>query len=111
MTTNTSPSVSERAQLARKGKEDDTRYSDAALTPPVDVIEDYTGPVTVMTCTVMFDRAGAPESGAVICTGAHGERVAAAVHDRDTLELLTDGSEPVGTGGTVTVGDLPEFRA
>jgi len=43
MTTNTSPSVSERAQLARKGKEDDTRYSDAALTPPVDVIEDSGG--------------------------------------------------------------------
>jgi HSP20 family protein len=43
MTTNTSPSVAERAQLARKGKEDDTRYSDAALTPPVDVIEDSGG--------------------------------------------------------------------
>ena len=31
--------------------------------------------------------------------------------DRDTLEQLTDGSEPVGTGGTVIIGDLPEFRA
>ena len=47
----------------------------------------------------------------MICTGAHGERLAAAVHDRDTLERLTDGSEPVGTEGTVTLGDLPEFRA
>ena len=44
----------------------------------------------------MFDRDGAPESGAVICDGAHGERVAAAVHDRDTLDELTDGTEPVG---------------
>jgi len=37
--------------------------------------------------------------------------VAAAVHDRDTLERLTDGTEPVGTEGTVLLGDLPEFRA
>ena len=58
---------------------------------------------------MVFDRDGAPESGGVICEGAHGERVAAAVHDRDTLEQLTDGSEPVGTGGTVTLGAVPEF--
>jgi hypothetical protein len=80
------------------------------VTEPVDVIEDYTGPVTVITCTVMFDRAGAPESGAVICTGAHGERVAAAVRDRDTLHELTDGTEPVGREGTVTVHAVPEFE-
>jgi len=59
---------------------------------------------------VTFDRDGAPESGAVICTGAHGERLATAVHDRDTLAALTDGTEPVGTEGTVSIGDLPEFR-
>jgi len=41
MNTNTSPRVAERAQLARK--EDSARYSDAALTPPVDVIEDSGG--------------------------------------------------------------------
>ncbi len=81
------------------------------VTDPVPVVEDYTGPAIVVTCTVVFDRDGTPESGAVICTGAHGERLAAAVHDRDTLEQLTDGSEPVGTRGTVSIGDLPEFRA
>ena len=75
------------------------------------VVEDYAGPATVVTCTVMFDRDGAPESGAVIGTGAHGERVGGrGATDRDTLEQLTDGAEPVGTEGTVTVGDLPEFR-
>jgi hypothetical protein len=79
-------------------------------TEPVPVVEGYSGPATVVTCTVGFDRDGAPESGGVVCTGAHGERVAAAVHDRDTLEHLTDGSEPVGTEGTVIIGDLPEFR-
>jgi hypothetical protein len=79
------------------------------VTDPVPVIEDYAGPATVLTCVVVFDRAGAPESGAVICTGVQGERLAAAVHDRDTLEQLTSGSEPVGTEGTVSIGDLPEF--
>jgi acetyl-CoA acetyltransferase len=80
------------------------------VTAPVDVAEDYAGPATVLTCTVVFDRDGAPERGAVICTGAHGERVAAVVHDRDTLELLTDGAEPVGREGRVTLGAVPEFR-
>ena len=41
MTTHTSPSVAQRAQLSRK--DDSARYSDAALTPPVDVIEDSGG--------------------------------------------------------------------
>ena len=62
------------------------------VTEPVPVVEDYAGPATVVTCTVMFDREGAPESGAVICTGAHGERAgsrgarprhAGAAHGRD----------------------------
>jgi acetyl-CoA acetyltransferase len=79
-------------------------------TEPVPVVEDYAGAATVLTCTVSFDRDGAPERGAVICEGAHGERTAAAVHDRGTLEALTDGTEPVGREGTVTLGDLPEFR-
>jgi acetyl-CoA C-acetyltransferase len=80
------------------------------VTAPVPVVEDYAGAATVVTCTITFDRDGAPERGAVICAGAHGERVAAAVHDRDTLELLTDGTEPVGREGTVTLDALPEFR-
>jgi acetyl-CoA acetyltransferase len=79
------------------------------VTAPVPVMEDYAGAATVLTCTIGFDRDGAPERGAVICEGAHGERTAAAVHDRDTLELLTDGTEPVGREGTVILGDLPEF--
>ncbi len=80
------------------------------VTPPVPVVEDYAGAATVLTCMVMFDRDGAPERGAVICTGAHGERVSAGVHDRDTLAALTDGGEPVGRDGTVSVADIPEFR-
>ena len=79
------------------------------VTAPVPVVEDYAGAATVLTCTVGFDRDGVPERGAVICQGAHGERTAAAVHDRDTLELLTDGCEPVGRGGKVALGAVPDF--
>jgi acetyl-CoA C-acetyltransferase len=80
------------------------------VTAPVPVTEDYAGAATVLTLTVVFDRDGAPERGAVICEGTHGERVAAAVLDRDTLDQLTDGTEPVGTQGSVRIGALPEFR-
>jgi hypothetical protein len=75
----------------------------------VPVVEDYTGPASVLTFMVMFDREGAPDRGAVIGTGAHGERVAAAVHDRGTLDELTDGTEPIGREGTVSVRAVPEF--
>jgi acetyl-CoA C-acetyltransferase len=80
------------------------------VTEPVPVVEDYAGAATVVTCSVMFDRDGAPESGAVICEGTHGERVAAIVRDRATLDQLTDGTEPVGRVGTVTLEAVPEFR-
>jgi len=79
------------------------------VTTPIAVVEDYAGPATVVTCTVTFDREGGPRTGAVICTGTRGERVAAAVHDRDTLERLTDGTEPVGRVGRVVGADVPEF--
>jgi hypothetical protein len=47
----------------------------------------------------------------VIGTGAGGERFAARIDPAgDTLEELTSGSEPVGRVGTVTIGDVPEFR-
>jgi hypothetical protein len=77
---------------------------------PVPVDEGYRGPGTILTCTVMFDRDGAPERGAVIGTGARGERFAARVDPAgDTLGELTSGTEPVGRTGTVTAGDIPDF--
>jgi acetyl-CoA C-acetyltransferase len=77
---------------------------------PVPVDETYEGPGTVLTCTVMFDRDGRPERGAVIGTGARGERFAARIDpDGDTLADLVSGVEPVGRTGTVTADDSPEF--
>jgi acetyl-CoA C-acetyltransferase len=78
---------------------------------PVPVDEAYAGPGEILTCTVMFDRDGRPERGAVIGTGVGGERFAAKVDARDdTLGELISGSEPVGRVGTVVAGDIPEFR-
>ena len=56
---------------------------------PVAVVEDYAGPGTILTCTVMFGRDGRPERGAVIGTGAGGERFAARIDPAgDTLDEL-----------------------
>jgi acetyl-CoA acetyltransferase len=77
---------------------------------PVPVDEDYEGAITLLTCTVTFDRDGVPERGGVVGTGRRGERVAAAVRDPDTLHELTSGAEPVGRAGTVTLAEVPEFR-
>ena len=47
----------------------------------------------------------------MIGTGARGERFAARIDpESDTLDDLTSGLEPVGRVGTVTIGDIPEFR-
>jgi acetyl-CoA C-acetyltransferase len=78
---------------------------------PVPVVEDYSGPGSVVTFSVLFDRDGSPEAGTVIGEGRRGERFAARVDPRgDTLHRLTDGTEPVGHVGTVVAGDIPEFR-
>ena len=79
------------------------------VAPPVVVDEDYRGPARILACTVMYDREGAPERGAVVGTGARGERVAARVDDPDTLHELTSGVEPVGREGTVTIDAVPVF--
>ncbi len=79
------------------------------VTPPVEVVEDYTGGLEVLACTVLYDRDGAPERGAVVGRGVRGERVAARVDDPDTLHELTSGVEPVGREGTVTIDTVPVF--
>jgi acetyl-CoA C-acetyltransferase len=68
--------------------------------PPVQ--EDYAGPATVETYTVIYDREGAPEQGAIVARAATGARFIAKVPGSDTatIEWLTSGEqEPVGAAG------------
>ena len=92
MTTNTSPRVAERAQLARK--EDATRYSDAALTPPVDVIEDSGG------ITLYADLPGVSRDK----LGLH------VASDTLTIEAASDLSVPEGLESSHTEVGLGRFR-
>ena len=92
MTTNTSPRVAERAQLARK--EDGARYSDAALTPPVDVIEDSGG------ITLYADLPGVSRDK----LGLH------VASDTLTIEAESDLSVPEGLESSHTEVGLGRFR-
>jgi HSP20 family protein len=92
MTTNTSPRVAERAQLARK--EDAARYSDAALTPPVDVIEDSGG------ITLYADLPGVSRDK----LGLH------VASDTLTIEAESDLSVPEGLESNHTEVGLGRFR-
>lgn len=64
--------------------------------------DDFEGPVTLETYTVLYDRSGAPTHGVVISRDPRGNRVLARIppDDATTLAFLTDGNEePVGTAG------------
>ena len=81
---------------------------DVPTLPGVDVVDDYEGPGTIETYTVMYARDGSVERGVVIGRGAGGERFAARVDGADstTTSTLTSGAvEPVGLAGSVRRGD------
>jgi len=92
MNTHTSPRVAERGQLARK--EDGARYSDAALTPPVDVIEDSGG------ITLYADLPGVSRDK----LGLH------VASDTLTIEAESDLSVPEGLESNHTEVGLARFR-
>ncbi len=74
----------------------------------VDVVDDYEGPATIETYTVMYARDGSVERGVVIGRGAGGERFAARIgaDDTTTTATLVSGEvEPVGLAGKVRLGD------
>jgi acetyl-CoA C-acetyltransferase len=76
--------------------------------PGVDVVDDYDGPGTIETYTVMYARDGSVARGVVIGKGAGGERFAARVDGADsttTSTLVSGGVEPVGLAGTVRRDD------
>jgi acetyl-CoA C-acetyltransferase len=69
--------------------------------PPVD--ENYTGPATVETYTVFYDRGGVSQGGAIIGRAPSGARFIAKVSAADTATThwLTSGEEePVGAQGS-----------
>ena len=74
-------------------------------TPPVQ--EDYLGPATVETYTVLYDREGSAQQGAIIGRAPNGARFIAKVPAADAAAIrwLTSGEqEPVGMPGTAVKG-------
>jgi len=91
MNSTTSPRVAESKALARK---DDARYSDAALTPPVDVIEDSGG------ITLFADLPGVSREK----LGLH------VASDTLTIEAESDLAVPEGLESSHTEVGLGRFR-
>jgi acetyl-CoA C-acetyltransferase len=81
--------------------------ADALRGPAPPVQEDYLGPATVETYTVLYDREGLAQHGAIIGRAPTGARFIAKVPaaDRATIRWLTSGEqEPVGMPGTAVKG-------
>lgn len=74
--------------------------------PPLN--ESLSGPVTVETFTVMYERDGTPKQGVIVARNSAGERGMACVPatDTDTIALLTDTENSiVGMPGSITPDD------
>jgi len=81
--------------------------ADALRGPAPPVEENYLGPATLETYTVFYDRAGAPQGGAVIARAPSAARFIAKVPAADsaTIHWLTSGEhEPVGARGAAVRG-------
>ncbi len=81
--------------------------ADALRGPAPRVQEDYLGPATVETYTVLYDRAGSAQHGAIIGRTPDGARFIAKIPaaDADAIHWLTSGEqEPVGMPGTAVKG-------
>ncbi|HTD73109.1 MAG TPA: hypothetical protein VK652_06245 [Steroidobacteraceae bacterium] len=81
--------------------------ADTLRGPVPQVQEDYLGQATVETYTVLYDREGAAQQGAIIARAPSGARFIAKVPAADsaTIEWLTSGEqEPVGSSGTAVKG-------
>lgn len=66
-------------------------------TPSRPAADDYAGPVTVETYTVMHDRGGEPETGLFAMLTPEGGRTWGSTHDRATLDEMV-ATEVVGRG-------------
>jgi acetyl-CoA C-acetyltransferase len=81
--------------------------ADSLRGPAPPIQEDYLGPATVETYTVLYDRAGAVQHGAIVARAPNGARFIAKVSAADgaAIHWLTSGEqEPVGMPGTAVKG-------
>lgn len=81
--------------------------ADAARGEVPELDKDYTGPGTIESYTVHYERDGSPRMGTVVVRTPEGKRTLAMVPAEDSagIAALTDGSiEPVGRGGTISRG-------
>ena len=81
--------------------------ADAARGPIPALLETYTGPGTIETYTVLYERDASPRFGVIVGRTPNGERFLAKVPKQDvaSIAFLTDGvAEPVGTTGHAAVG-------
>lgn len=82
--------------------------ADARRGPVPPLTNDYAGPATLETFTIVYGRDGQPQFGVVIARTPDGQRLMARVagHDDASLAVLTDMQRsPVGSGGQVSQGD------
>lgn len=78
--------------------------ADAARGPVPKLVGNAIGAATIEAHTVMFDRKGEVEFGAVVARGAEGWRTLARTEDPAAIARLIDcNSHPVGAGGTITL--------
>jgi acetyl-CoA C-acetyltransferase len=93
------------AQLPRSY--DYQREADARRGAIPPLVEDYSGPGTIETYVVPFDRNGEPRFGTIIARSPAGERFLCRVprEDKEAVAFLISGAlEPVGTRGTAVPG-------
>lgn len=72
------------------------------------LLEEYAGPATIETFTVLYDRAGKVRFGIVVARTPNDERTLAKVpsDDLDGIGFLTEGSaEPVGSDGRIVTDE------
>jgi acetyl-CoA C-acetyltransferase len=78
--------------------------ADANRRPVPATREDYEGPATIETYTVLYARDGSPRHGVIVALTPEGERTLAKVPatDEACIAFLTDGAdEPVGSTGII----------
>ncbi len=84
------------------------QHAAQALQGPVpQIVEDYAGPATIETFTIIYDRKGEPDYGAVVARTPDGRRTVARVpgNDHDTIAALTVMDRSViGDAGKIEAG-------